>query len=505
MCPAFLTQKLRVRHDTALPPRLAPVGVPLAAGFSIAKNDTGNFIVTDVTSNAAAIRRMNAGDMLVSLGNHVFEPGDSLEHAAQLFDELPSLPVELVVMRVMGRSGSMRFIVRIQQGDKAFAQSSMKSLAGNLAHVQDAQNFDDSTSRQNAPIILPDVSPYVDAETVHGVAGNASPLSSNRSNPSFHTQMSAAGEEAVTSAQSLRSVFSDVTSCTSLELTDDELNDGTRGKGHWSGTAIYHHEKPQRVRAPLQPFRSNDAQLLPFTLSFQQKRQSSSSIASSQANSETFGDEMSANSESDVERDDSEDTDEVGAPRHADSASALPVESSDEDNGGQEISRQQVRADTVWRKFLSSKYGETRAAASASAHGIREHAAEHRAKFDFGAAFRRTTSIETKLENQDMSLKNMMFPKRARAASNAAPGVGSSERPALMHAKTRGEGVQYVDDTRDVAADVPAEKAVSSSWVRATDYRNSFDAKAAFTEKQSRLDLSRLQQKSLSLKALLFG
>jgi hypothetical protein len=245
------------------------------------------------------------------------------------------------------------------------------------------------------------------------------------------------------------------------------------------------------VIAQLQPFRSNNAELLPFT---QQKRQSSSSIASSQANSENFGDQTSENGGSDVERDDSEDTDEdeVCAPRLADSASALPVELTDEDTVVEEISRQELRA-----------------AASASAHAIRAHAAEHRAKFDFGAAFRRTPAIEIKLENQDMSLKNMIFPKRVRATSNAAPGIGSSERPAPMHVNSRGDGapagVQCVDDNRKVAADASAEKAAGSSWLRATGYRHSFDAKAAFTEKPSRLDLSSFQQKSVSLKALLFG
>ena len=483
MCPVFLTQKFSVRHHTALSPSLAPVGLPVAAGFSISKNDNGNFIVTHVTSNAAAIRRINNGDVLVSLGYHVFEPSDSLEHAAQLFDELPGVPIELVVMRKMGRSGSMRFIVRIQQGDKAFALSSMKYIPENLADVQDAQNSDDSTSRQHAPVILPDVLPHTGVETV---AGNASPLSSNRSNPSFHTQMSDAGEEAFTSAQSLRSVFSDVTSCTSLELTDDEISDGARAKGHWSSSTIYHQKKQQGVRAPLQPFHSNNAEPLSSALSFQQKRQSSSSIASSQANSEFFGDD----GESDVELDDSEETDELGTPRHVDNA--LPVELSDEDNGVEEISQQQIRA-----------------AASATVQAIYEHAAEHRAKFDFGAAFRTTPPVETKLENQDVSLKNMMFPKRLRVSSKAAPVVSSSERPGLVHAKTRGEGARagilIVDSARDVAADLSAENAVGSSWARATDYRNSFDAKAAFTEKQSRLDLGRLQQERLSLKALLFG
>ena len=98
----------------------APVGVPLAAGFSILKKDDGKFVVAEVT---AARQRVAVGDVLISFGDHIFSPIDSLDRLAKMFhDELingdenywPTNPgKQLVVSRQTGGSSQTQFKIRI--------------------------------------------------------------------------------------------------------------------------------------------------------------------------------------------------------------------------------------------------------------------------------------------------------------------------------------------------------------------------------------------------------
>ncbi len=96
----------------------APVGTPVAAGFSIFKSDHGNFVVAAVTSDAAAMRSMHVGDVLVSLGNHTFTPSDSLERAAQLLDDMTKAPTELFIIRRIANDSSMRFKIPLGPTDE---------------------------------------------------------------------------------------------------------------------------------------------------------------------------------------------------------------------------------------------------------------------------------------------------------------------------------------------------------------------------------------------------
>ena len=103
-----------MKQQQALHSSLAPVGTPVAAGFSIYKNDHGNFVVTSIASQAAVIRRLNVGDEIASFGNRDLAPSDSLEYAAQLLDEQTNLPTDLVVIRRTTHGSIMRFKICIQ-------------------------------------------------------------------------------------------------------------------------------------------------------------------------------------------------------------------------------------------------------------------------------------------------------------------------------------------------------------------------------------------------------
>jgi hypothetical protein len=122
-----LTLRISVRPQHPAQTSSAPAGIPVAAGFSVFKTDDGKFVVTDIASDAAAIRRsMQVGDIIVQFGDHVFSPSDSLDRAALLFDAFTTKGVQnngdwptsagkqLVVSRQTGPRSSMLFKIRIQ-------------------------------------------------------------------------------------------------------------------------------------------------------------------------------------------------------------------------------------------------------------------------------------------------------------------------------------------------------------------------------------------------------
>lgn len=168
--------------------RPAVVGIPVSVGFSICKTDGGSFVVTDVTSHLAAIRCLAVGDVVVSFGNHIFKPDDSLDHAVQLFEESTIGQKELVVNRAAGSGVVTRFTIRLQRG---LGQGSQYKMAAAQAP---SNHHPEKSSTFSAPP-YPQKSEQQPAAAAR-VRDDASPLSSNTqtspSLPSFQQDDAAA-------------------------------------------------------------------------------------------------------------------------------------------------------------------------------------------------------------------------------------------------------------------------------------------------------------------------
>jgi hypothetical protein len=181
-----------VKQQQALHSSLAPVGTPVAAGFTIFKTDHGNFVITSIASQAAAIRRLNVGDEIVSFGNRFLVPSDSLEYAAQLLDEQTNLPAELVVIRRTPHGSIMRLKICIQgwlvglmehrtAQDPSLKHRIRQAVAiappENLAVSQRVQDFRHSSMLQNALSVSSTMTHSVDAlPVVESLASVAVPV-----------------------------------------------------------------------------------------------------------------------------------------------------------------------------------------------------------------------------------------------------------------------------------------------------------------------------------------
>jgi hypothetical protein len=157
--------------------RPAAVGIPVAVGFSICKTDGGSFVVTDVTSHLAAIRCLAVGDVVVSFGNHIFKPDDSLDHAVQLFEESTIGQTELVVNRTAGSGVITRFTIRLQRGGQGSQYKMAAAQAPSNHHPEKSSTFSPPPYPQNS-----EQQPAAAARA----RGDASPLSSStQTSPSF--------------------------------------------------------------------------------------------------------------------------------------------------------------------------------------------------------------------------------------------------------------------------------------------------------------------------------
>lgn len=121
------------------------LGIPVAAGFSILKTDNGKFTVTEV---AAFRQQISVGDVIISFGDHVFSPSDSLDHAAQIFDDElirgdgnfgpTKMGKQLVVTRQTGSRSQTQFKVRIQP---AHPSSRNQWMPGIKLHLSDYEKI----------------------------------------------------------------------------------------------------------------------------------------------------------------------------------------------------------------------------------------------------------------------------------------------------------------------------------------------------------------------------
>ena len=150
-----------------------------------------------------------------------------------------------------------------------------------------------------------------------------------------------------------------------------------------------------------------------------------------------------------------------------------------------------------------------------------KHSAEHRAKFDFGVAFREPKPVEIRHEQQDQdaSLKDMMFEKithlglflnsNRRLTSSSLDSLQNSTslRATLQDENGTESGSQGGAKVADISTDLDNSKAatVSRSWEQAKVFRNQFNSSAAFREKESQLNAGGMPKKSLSIMTMLFG
>ncbi len=134
---AFLTLIFSVKQGQAST-KPTVVGIPVAAGFSICKTDSGSFVVTDVTSHIAAIQCMAVDDVVVSIGNRMLTSDDSLDHVVQLFKEPTSGHKELVVRRTAGSGVVTRFTIRLQRAGQGL-QNKMAAAGApmNVNHLSE--------------------------------------------------------------------------------------------------------------------------------------------------------------------------------------------------------------------------------------------------------------------------------------------------------------------------------------------------------------------------------
>ena len=146
--------------------------------------------------------------------------------------------------------------------------------------------------------------------------------------------------------------------------------------------------------------------------------------------------------------------------------------------------------------------------------------AEHRAKFDFGAAFSlrevQQAGIRHEQQDNDVSLGRMMFAKNTHPelVSNGRLTSSSLDRlqkSTFLHAALQDESGTESGSHRGAGGadrrDLDNSKAtnVSSSWERAKVCRNQFDSSAAFCKKKTRSNVGEMQKKGLSMMKLLFG
>ena len=226
---AFLTLIFSVKQGQAST-KPTVVGIPVAAGFSICKTDSGSFVVTDVTSHIAAIQCMAVDDVVVSIGNRMLTSDDSLDHVVQLFKEPTSGHKELVVRRTAGSGVVTRFTIRLQRGGQG-SQYKMAAAQAPLNHHPEK-----SSTFSAAPYPLNPEQQRQPAAAARA-RGDASPLSSNRqtspSFPSFQQDDAAAAHNLQISQEGtlhnpppfLNSTGPMLQSHRSSELFDDELTD----------------------------------------------------------------------------------------------------------------------------------------------------------------------------------------------------------------------------------------------------------------------------------------
>ena len=74
--------------------------------------------LSGITSTFTSVPRIEVGDVLVSFGDHLFSPHDSLAAAARCFDSPSAAPAQmLTVHRRTGTGGRARLVVRVQRAE----------------------------------------------------------------------------------------------------------------------------------------------------------------------------------------------------------------------------------------------------------------------------------------------------------------------------------------------------------------------------------------------------